>query len=315
MIKKTFQLVSLFLFVLLLLGGVGKEVYAQAGRSLTIIPPKFDGLFSNPGDTLVEQIRVRNDSDTPVTYAITVEDFTTSGEEGQVVLEEGESDLTYSLASWIELETRDIILQPMEEKVVTFVVNVPRNAEPGGHYASILFQSSVDQVPGGAAVAQRVGSLVLLRVSGNVVEDATLETFSTPNYQKSGPITFSLRVKNDGNVHVQPQGTIVIKNMLGRKVAEIPLDSRNVLPAAVRRMDTVWNQERLLGRYTATLIAQYGEGAQKKTLTSAINFTVASPMALTLIAVGVVATLGFLFTMIAGWKRMSKAMRVIATGK
>ncbi len=315
MTKKIF-----YLFVLVLLGGGffltnGGKVYAQAGRSLTIIPPKFDGLFANPGDTAVETLRVRNDSDTPVTYGIKIEDFTTSGEEGQVVLEEGESDKNFSLASWIEMETSDIVLQPLEERTISFVINVPRNAEPGGHYASILFQSTAEQIPGNAAVAQRVGSLVLLRVSGNVDENAELLTFSTPNYQKSGPITFSMRVENKGNVHVQPQGTIIIKNMFGKKVAEIPLDSRNVLPGAVRKMDTVWNQERLLGRYTATLISQYGEGAKKNTLSAAINFTVASPVAIVLIVVGTIAVLGILVFMIAGWGRMSKAMKMIATGK
>src|SRR5690554_5582682 len=102
-------------FFCLVLAGIifTPGVYAQEGQSITIIPPRFE-LFANPGDTLNEQIRVKNESDVPVTYTVIVEDFTTSGEEGHVVLEEGETTSSFSLARWIEPETRDIILQPQQ---------------------------------------------------------------------------------------------------------------------------------------------------------------------------------------------------------
>lgn len=307
-------------FFLIVLGVVSllpiasSRVRAQAGQSITIIPPKFE-LFSNPGDTLVERIRVRNNTDTPLAFAVVVDDFTTSGEEGHVVLEEGESNTTYSLANWIETETSDLILQPNEETYVNFLINVPRDAEPGGHYASVLFQSGGEsEVPGTAVVTQRVGSLVLLRVSGNVTENANLESFTVPSYSDHGPITFSLRVKNEGNVHMRPEGTIIITNLFGNKVAELPLDSRNVLPGAVRRMDTVWEQENLLGRYKATLLATYGEGSQKKHITSAVTFTVASKMAILAIGGSMLLVLAILITLISGRKRISKAMKVMAKG-
>ena len=57
---------------------VKPQALAQDQR-LTIVPPKFE-LFGNPGDTLTELIKVRNDSTVPQTYSLLVEDFTTSGE-------------------------------------------------------------------------------------------------------------------------------------------------------------------------------------------------------------------------------------------
>jgi len=302
-------------FFALLSTGLTKSVYAQAGRALTIIPPKFE-LFSQPGSTEVETIKVKNESDVPVTYSIVIEDFTTSGEEGQVVLEEGETDSSYSLAQWIEMETKDLILQPNEEKTIAFMINVPRNAEPGGHYASVLFQSQTQSVPGNAAVASRVGSLILLRVSGNINENAQLETFTMgSNYVETGPVTFTMRVKNEGNVHINPQGKIVITNLFNQVVSEVPLESRNVLPGAVRKVDTVWPEKNLFGRYKATLIATYGEGAEKKLLTSAVVFTAASKTAILLIVVSIVAVVGLLITLVAGRKRMGKALKMMATGK
>ncbi|NMC35703.1 DUF916 domain-containing protein [Candidatus Beckwithbacteria bacterium] len=306
---KIFLIAFFFVFYVII---SNKFVLAQ-GTSLTIIPPKFE-LFSNPGETISEKIRVKNNSDAPQTYTVLIEDFTTSGEEGDVVLEEEQSDTSYSLAKWIEPAFKDVILQPNEEKSLSFVVNVPRNAEPGGHYASILFQSNLEgvNVEGGASVAQRIGSLVLLRVSGNVNEKAAIENFSTPAYQEKSPISFLLRVKNDSNTHIRPQGTIVITNLFGKKVAEIPLQGLNVLPGAIRKMETIWDEGNVLGVYTATLIATYGQ--QKLPLTAAVRFTVIPKTLLIIGFVGGVALIGFILTLIMGRKRFAKMMRVLMKG-
>lgn len=288
-------------------------VAAQQSAGITIIPPKFE-LFANPGDVVTETIRVRSDSEIPLVFGILVEDFSSAGEDGNVVLEEGESDASYSLKSWIEPSSENIQLQPGEETTFPFTITVPRDAEPGGHYASVLFQLGGGSTePGVTNVQHRVGSLVLLRVSGNVVEEAAIETFNTPVYSQSSPIAFQLRVKNDGTTHIRPTGTIIITNMFGQKVDEIPLNSANVFPGAVRRMETEWNPGNVLGHYTATLVATYGQ--QSLPLTSATKFTVASPLAVIMLVVGVVAGLIFLISLISGRKRLATALKVLTTGK
>lgn len=283
---------------------------AQSAK-LTIIPPKFE-LYSNPGESLSEVIRVRNESDAPMTYSISVEDFTTSGEEGQVILEEGETDTSYSLAKWIEPSTKDLVLQPNEEKAFSFLINTPRNAEPGGHYASVLFKTGGGKVESGASVSNRVGSLVLLRVSGNVVEDAALETFSAPSLSQKSPIAITLRMKNSGTAHIIPKGTIVITNMFGKKVDEIPLSGRNVLPGATRKMDTMWEKDKLFGSYTATLIATYGQ--QNKAITAVTKFSVISKSSFAIGFVGLFLVIGLIMTIIVGRERFSKILSVMFKG-
>lgn len=296
-------LIALFLF--------SSPAQAQNFRSITIIPPKFE-TFANPGDTITEKIRIKNESNFPVNYSIVIEDFSSSGEEGYVVLEEEGTDSSYSLANWIEPSVKDITLQPNEERPISFTVYIPRDAEPGGHYASILFQSGSDETPGVANVSQRIGSLILLRVSGNVTEDAQIETFETPTYSQEGPINFTLRVKNNGNVHIRPKGTIIITNIFGQKVEEIPLNGSNVLPDAIRKMDTQWEKESMLGQYTATLVATYGQ--QNLPLTAAVKFTVVSATSLILIGVALIASIVFILSLISGRSRLLKALRVLTGG-
>jgi len=300
----TFVFISLF------------AVFARPAQAqvlgINIIPPRFE-LFANPGDVITETIRVRNDSDAPQSFGILIEDFSSAGEEGQVVLEEGETDVAYSLRQWIDPSTTVLVIQPDQEVTFPFTITVPKEAEPGGHYASVLFQAGGEPQEGVTNVQHRVGSLILLRVSGNVVEDAEVSSFEAPAYSKKGPVTFELRVKNNGTTHIRPNGTIIITNMFGKKVDEIPLNGFNVFPGVIRKMSTQWEKENLIGHFTATLVATYGQ--QNLPLTAATKFTVVSPLVAVLLVVGTLAGAIFIISLITGRSRVLRALKILTTGK
>jgi len=244
----------------------------NATRTVTLIPPSFE-LFANPGESISETLRIKNESDVEGTFQILVENFRATGEDGNVDLYE-DDDSTFSLAKWVTVEPKNLTISSKEEKSVKFTINVPKDAEPGGHYGSVLVKMGGDQqVAGGAQVSSRIGSLVLLRVSGNVTEVANVESFTTTrSYYNNTPINFELRVKNSGNNHIRPSGKILITNIFGQKVDEIDLDSRNVLPGAIRKMNTEWKPSGVLAnRYTATLVATYGT-QNNKTLSASTSF-------------------------------------------
>jgi hypothetical protein len=175
------------------------------------------------------------------------------------------------------------------------------------------FQAGSQASEGTTAVAQRVGALVLLRVSGNVTENAVIETFEAPKYTQNSPVLFTLRLKDEGNTHIRPKGTIVITNMFGAKVDEISLNGQNILPGATRKMDTEWKRPNLLGYYTATLVATYGQ--QNLPLTAATKFLVMSKTAGILIAIGAVSLILFIISLISGRRRLAQAISVIVKGK
>lgn len=271
--KKTILMVIGALALVFLYGSLDQTKAAPAGRSLTVVPPSFE-LYANPGDSVQEKIRVRNDSEVEGTYQVMVEDFKAVGEEGAVdLVDDSQSNNSFSLAKWVVPEPKSFTLAAGEEKEIPFSVNVPKEAEPGGHYASVLVKMGGDvQVKGGAAVSSRVGSLILLRVSGNVKEEANVVSFTTSkNFYEKGPIDINLRVKDTGNNHIRPKGTIVITNIFGQKVDEITLNGLNVLPGATRKMITEWKPKGgLANRYTATLVATYGQ--QNKSLSASTSF-------------------------------------------
>lgn len=287
---------------LLALITVGAFPVPQArADSITIIPPKFE-IPANPGDVITEKIKVRNDSSTEVTYSVEVEDFTATGDEGTVTFVDPETSKdNFSLAKWLTFEPTRFTVPAGQERIISFTIRVPRTGEPGGHYGTILVKRGGDTVPGGAAVDTRVGSLILLRVSGDITEKLILENFRPENgFQQFGPVTFNMRYKNEGNVHVAPTGTIVITNIFGKKVKEIPLVATNVLPDATRTIKATWEDRNLVGRYTASLVVNYGQ--EKQTLAGSTSFIV-FPFYLMAIIAGVLVALYLLVTQRKAIKR------------
>lgn len=170
---------------------------------------------------------------------------------------------------------------------MSVTINVPDDASPGGHYGVIRFTGTPPNLEGqGVSLSASLGSLIFLSVSGDVTENLSLEEFSVNKNGKSGtffeslPLNFVERIKNDGNVHEQPGGSIVITNMFNKTVATFSYNpsARYILPASTRKFEqpldkSVVANKRLFGKYTATLNVTYGEG-NNKTATSTITFWV-----------------------------------------
>lgn len=245
------------------------SVFAQETVGLALSPPTFE-LSANPGDTLENTIQVENRTDRPIEVLVDRRNFTALGEEGAVGLTDEET--SFSLASWITISPERGEIPAKGRRVFTFETKVPLNAEPGGHFGSIIFKTGgVKPGQTGAAVSQELGALVLLRVAGKVKEKATLESFSTTKaLWEYGPVEFETRVKNEGNVHLKPIGTITISDFFGRKIETLEIEPRNVLPGAIRKISASWDRHFLLGKYTATI--SLTSGSQGQILTASTTF-------------------------------------------
>lgn len=247
-----------------------KQVFAQElpTTGLAVSPPIFE-LSANPGDTLKNTLRLDNTTDSPIDITVSKRNFRSIGEEGGIDLSDQES--AYSLANWIEVTPGTATLGPHESKTFDYTIAVPKNAEPGGRFASIVFQTKAKQVSGqnGVAIVPEIGTLIFIKISGEVKEQASITSFDTHHdLNDSGPVNFDLRIKNEGNVQFKPTGTITISNFFGEKIATIPIDAQNVLPESTRKMTAEWDQFWLFGKYQATLSVVYGNGNQMITATT-----------------------------------------------
>lgn len=290
---------------------VNSQVTPARANTVSISPPRFE-LFGNPGDVVREKLKVSNTGDTTVTYKVGTEDFSASGDDGGIAINESPDapHTTFSLARWLTVEPSSFTVEPGKEKIIDIVVRIPKNGEPGGHYASVQIKvSGGPTTGGGASVESRLNSLILLRVSGNITEKLSLSTFkASKGYYQKGPVQFNLRTINEGNVHVAPTGTIVITDMFKRKVAEVPLQPANVLPGSARAIATNWEKPGI-GRFTATLVANYGSSGKNQPITATANFIV-MPMWLVYTIAG---TLIFLILLITKRKTFKKILNKLTS--
>ncbi len=290
-------------------------VFAQEnkGMGVTVSPVTFE-LTANPGDTVMNKMKVFNPTDAVISVKMEAEDFMAVGEEGRVVTTtEEDEDTTYSLRKWIKITPSEFTLGPKAQQFVDFVIEVPKEAEPGGKYGSILagISGSLGELATGAAVSTKTGSLILLMVAGDSKEDLSIKDFSGPDFQEYGPISFEIRFENKGTVHVKPKGYIVITDMLGNKAAELEFPQKNVMPGAVRKIDVSWDKKWLFGKYTAKVIGSYGS-SNVSLEPYAVTFTI-FPWKATL---GVLVVLIILLLILyKSRKRLKMAARILLKGE
>lgn len=277
-------------------------------EAVSLSPLIFE-LSANPGDTVSNVLKVTNTDPYPVNIVIDIEDFSAIGEEGQVTLKQGEDSSTYSLAGWITAAPNAFTIPANNSVTVQFTINIPIDAEPGGHYSSVLASISATPVDGGVTIAQKIGSLLLLNVAGDVEEKLFIEELFVEPFSEYGPVNIISRFENSGTIHLKPRGFILIKNIFGQEVEQLDLPQKNVLPKSIRRIEILWGERIMFGRYEATLTAIYGSTNQP--LSAITTFWVIPWKIATAILVGIIILLSIL---IKGRKRFRLAFSVLFRG-
>ncbi len=213
-------------------------------QALTISPVKME-ISGDPGSTLQGELLLFNEQSETKTFYSSSENFEARGETGApFFLSERKG-----LATWIKTDA-EVTLNPQEEKTIPFSIAIPKDAEPGGYFAAILWGQTPPEAIGGGqvAVGGRLGVLMLLRVAGEVEESGGLLEFGVKDKQKffsSLPVTFSYRFNNTGGDRVVPRGEITVKNLFGRTSATLLVNKKegSVLPGSARKYEVKWESE------------------------------------------------------------------------
>lgn len=258
---------------------------APAVHALTLIPPSVE-LNVTPGQKIETEVKLFNETQEAVQLYTEAVNFTADGETGNPSYDFGGT--VTDLSSWFQIEKGPIALTPGQRLAVPITLNIPADAEPGGHYAALFFSNTPPQEQGAGqiAIGMKLGTLFLVRVEGTIVEQGSLEEF----FLEAGkstlsrlPAHFFLRFQNTGNIHLRPAGTVNIINMFGKKAGSIDVNPGKgaTLPKTIRQYEAAWEKERVqettgniwtrfwkefsneknnfaLGKYTANLSIIYG---------------------------------------------------------
>jgi hypothetical protein len=144
----------------------------------------------------------------------------------------------------------------------------------------------------GASVAYEVGSIISIRIHGDVVENARIRSFSTDHLLYNKPVvTFTTRVENPGNVLIRPRGPLEVMNMFGKRVEIMTVNDAKggVFPGTTRAYDLTWkSNDFAIGRYQGIVSLVYGEEGSETTVSATVSFWVL-PLGIILPILGVLA--------------------------
>jgi len=236
------------------------QAHAQS-VGITVRPIKISHTML-PGSTVSGSIALTNASPDVVDIDLGIEDFIPSAGTTNVQFI-GRAEGVTTVRDWISLDSTDGFTfdSKGDERNITYTITAPEDAEPGGHFGVIFFKANKNQDGGQLKVGTRIGVLVFITIPGDSLQKGQILDFKGPKFVQKTPVTFNIKFENTGTVHYEPKGTVTIKNLFGRKIAEVPVQGQTVLPTGIRDLTVSWDTSGLLfGRYTAELDIKDGEG-------------------------------------------------------
>ncbi|MBP7768605.1 hypothetical protein KA082_02100 [Candidatus Woesebacteria bacterium] len=265
--------------------------------NLTISPVTLS-LETDPGVPVSSHIKIRNNSSQPESLKITIGTFSPDESGGKAKLRDPRPDDTF--IPWLSVPSSQILVNPGEWTTVPVSFSPPPSASLSYYYSIMISRVAKPQVnPGESAVEGAPALLVLTTVhSPNTSKQLSLTKLDiASSFLEYLPQTFSISIKNSGNVHVIPSGSIFIDGQGKKDLAVLPINPNagEVLPNSTRQFSVNWNDgfpvysndsshslswdfskaNRLrFGKYTAHLIMVYDDGSRDVPVESSISFWV-----------------------------------------
>jgi hypothetical protein len=271
----------LLVSVSLLLVFVSGLSFAQQNEIKLFVSPELFEFEVKRSQTLEDKIVIFNKSELPVPIETTVTNFGAQEETGTMTFFEEpekrvgeEDDISFNPRKWIKIENPNFILDPKEAKEVKFKIEIPENAEPGGHYAVVLFEPKLPSFyfeKGAVRTIPKIGVLFLfsVKVEGlektaqppTIIEFAIPEKFHLEKLEdffvktvkaaegltivEKSHLPFTLSIKNNDIYHIKPEGKLEIfripltntnyKLTDTKKVGETEIKGITILPGRVRK--------------------------------------------------------------------------------
>lgn len=246
------------LVAFLIIGALGLSTFNQPRANVSVTPPFFEIVSIQPGQSTTGSFDVifeEGDTDTFFLSLLKVG----HNDQGRPFFQDY-SPSENTLVNWISLEQTQVnapigatFTNGDNLVPVNFTVDVPADAPPGSHFATILVSNvPIDGEDAGTSevsIGENIAFQVLVIVDGEFDLNVEFDYFRTKNdksFFTSLPVEFETRFINRGDVHDSPTGNIeIIKG--GEKVDNVVLnpDSRRAFPDSALIIENIWSEENI----------------------------------------------------------------------
>jgi len=212
------------------------------------------------GTSKKDGLMVVNNTKTKKTFLVYSADSVSSTDGGFACKQFAEEKK--EVGSWIKLDKNEIELAPGTNEIIPFTISIPTKIDSGEHNGCFLIQEKKVETPedannkkSGIQLSIRTGVRVSITIPGDLIKKISLEKFEMSK-DSNGNYTFNSSVKNNGNVSVNTDVRVVVKNILG--ISHKRIGGEYVV---LRNETSVWNFKLPKpfwgGFYKAKLIVSY----------------------------------------------------------
>lgn len=124
------------------------------------------------------------------------------------------------VGAWITLPLSELTLKPHEKKEIKFTIRIPNNAPVGEHAGAIIIEEvkpeQVNEAGVGLNIKQRVGVRVYVTIPGEKKVKLEWQDFYFTKIDDQ--YVFVYKLENQGNVILNLQGEIIVKQIWGSKI-------------------------------------------------------------------------------------------------
>jgi hypothetical protein len=243
MVRRYWSLASLLIILL----AFPLQAIAQSGPTdgirLTTSPLPID-LTTTPGKPVTTQLRVRNSGSHNETLKVGLLTFSAQGDSGKPTLRDKRPGDDFF--DWVTFSPQQFTLAPNQWQTVAMTISPPASAAFGYYYAVTFSRVSEQKPVQAASLSGAAATLVLLEVhvpGANRQLSVSSFTANKPWYEFL-PATFATVLRNSGNVHAAPYGTIYISRVGQSQIIDqldINQAKGNVLPDSSRAFSASWS--------------------------------------------------------------------------
>ena len=294
-------------------------------------------LSTAPGKAVSTELRVKNASSQTERLKVSLFKFSVNERSEVRLAEKGQGD---EFMDWVSFSPAVFEAAPNEWRTVKMNIDVPADAALGYYYAVGFSRAeAATPQPGAATLEGQVITFVLMDVvvPGAKRELKIDELSADRSTYEFLPANLTVRVRNSGNIHLAPKGTVFISRG-SKTVATLSVNPNqgNVLPGSTRSFTTQWkdgfpvyeespeknadgSSKRKLkwdfskvpdlrfGKYTAKLVLVYDDGQRDVPIEGTVSFWVVPWRVLGgVLAIALLAGVGLWSTGRKAWKGMRR---------
>jgi hypothetical protein len=221
-----------------------------------------------PGETVIQRIKIHNDTDQPNSFKLEFQDFDMNGTGKSSFLAPGEG--RFSLARWATISPSFVDLAPGEKTEVTLTVSLPNSEEAQRAAWSILMIEQAAEKrkldlpePGKENVAFGIIPTFAFgvflyqnppNVSNNRVE---ITDFRLDPQDKKGPV-IDFKVENQGDGIAYCSSYVELTDLNTGRERKLPVKQFTILPELIREFRFALPEDLSPGRYSAVGVLDFG---------------------------------------------------------